>query len=129
MTAPPGPGWYRDPTGRFMYRFWSGAKWTDQVNNGASNSTDAMDAASETVPPVPGSAAAEPEAAAQPAVAVTQSSGSTFGIVLGVVAVIVAIIILLVVIFNSGDNGGSDTSTPVTVTTPATVAPDTTSAG
>jgi hypothetical protein len=88
------------------------------------NSTDAIDVGSESVPPVPGSAAAEPEAA-QPAVAVTQSSGSTFGIVLGVVAVIVAIIILLVVIFNSGDNGGSDTTSPVTVTTPATVAPDT----
>jgi hypothetical protein len=111
-----------------MYRFWSGTQWTEQVNNGASNSTDAMDAAGETVPPVPGSAAAEPEAAAQPAVAVTQKSGSTFGIVLGVVAVIVAIIILLVVILNSGDNGGSDPTTPVT--TPATtVAPDTTSAG
>jgi len=113
-----------------MYRYWAGTQWTDQVNNGAANSTDAMDPGSEQVPPVPGSAAADAEPAAQqPAVTVSQSSGTSFGIILAVVAVVVAIIILLVVIFNNSDNGGgSDPTTPVT--TPATtVAPDTTVAG
>lgn len=28
------PGWYPDPTGRHLYRFWNGAMWTERVSPG-----------------------------------------------------------------------------------------------
>jgi Domain of unknown function (DUF4328)/Protein of unknown function (DUF2510) len=40
-TAPaPGPGWFPDPAGRFDYRWWDGARWTDTVSRGGSTTTD-----------------------------------------------------------------------------------------
>ncbi|HZU80338.1 MAG TPA: DUF2510 domain-containing protein [Acidimicrobiales bacterium] len=27
------PGWYRDPSGRHVNRYWDGATWTDQVSD------------------------------------------------------------------------------------------------
>jgi hypothetical protein len=29
------PGWYADPTGRHDYRYWTGAKWSGRVADGA----------------------------------------------------------------------------------------------
>jgi len=32
-TAPSIPAdWYKDPSGRFEYRYWDGSKWTDNVS-------------------------------------------------------------------------------------------------
>lgn len=32
-TAPSVPAdWYKDPSGRFEYRYWDGTKWTDNVS-------------------------------------------------------------------------------------------------
>lgn len=39
-AAPGGPGWGADPFGRHQWRYWDGARWTDQVADGANQSTD-----------------------------------------------------------------------------------------
>jgi Protein of unknown function (DUF2510) len=41
-TAEPGaPGWAADPYGRHQWRYWDGNRWTDQVADGSTQSTDA----------------------------------------------------------------------------------------
>jgi hypothetical protein len=40
-TAAPGaPGWAADPYGRHQWRYWDGNRWTDQVADGSTQSTD-----------------------------------------------------------------------------------------
>ncbi|HEV3134497.1 MAG TPA: DUF2510 domain-containing protein [Acidimicrobiia bacterium] len=40
-TAAPGaPGWAADPYGRHQWRYWDGSRWTDQVADGSTQSTD-----------------------------------------------------------------------------------------
>ena len=40
-TAPPvAPGWAADPYGRHQWRYWDGDRWTDQVADGSTQSTD-----------------------------------------------------------------------------------------
>ena len=40
-TAAPGsPGWAGDPFGRHQWRYWDGTRWTDQVADGSTQSTD-----------------------------------------------------------------------------------------
>jgi Protein of unknown function (DUF2510) len=40
-TAAPGAaGWAADPYGRHQWRYWDGNRWTDQVANGSTQSTD-----------------------------------------------------------------------------------------
>jgi hypothetical protein len=34
------PGWYADPTGRHVYRWWGGSEWTDRVGDGATEFLD-----------------------------------------------------------------------------------------
>jgi hypothetical protein len=36
----PAPGWYRDPTGRFVQRYWNGSVWTEHVSTRGQQSTD-----------------------------------------------------------------------------------------
>ena len=38
----PAPGWLPDPTSRHQYRYWDGARWTDDVADGGVASTDAL---------------------------------------------------------------------------------------
>ena len=38
-TLPP-PNWYPDPMKRFEYRYWDGARWTDNVSTGGQQSRD-----------------------------------------------------------------------------------------
>ena len=45
-------GWYADPTGRFQYRYWDGATWTDETSSDGEVTTDPLFA-----PPVSTSAA------------------------------------------------------------------------
>ncbi|HEX4529287.1 MAG TPA: DUF2510 domain-containing protein [Acidimicrobiia bacterium] len=35
-------GWYADPTGRFQYRYWDGATWTDQTSSDGEVTTDPL---------------------------------------------------------------------------------------
>jgi Protein of unknown function (DUF2510) len=39
-AAPGSPGWAADPYGRHQWRYWDGARWTDQVADGSTQSTD-----------------------------------------------------------------------------------------
>jgi hypothetical protein len=40
-TAPPvAAGWAADPYGRHQWRYWDGGRWTDQVADGSTQSTD-----------------------------------------------------------------------------------------
>ncbi|HET6480295.1 MAG TPA: hypothetical protein VFG35_09700 [Actinoplanes sp.] len=36
------PSWQTDPTGRFGYRWWDGASWTDRVANGSNQIVDPL---------------------------------------------------------------------------------------
>ena len=41
QTAAPGsPGWAADPFGRHQWRYWDGTRWTEQVADGSTQSTD-----------------------------------------------------------------------------------------
>ena len=41
VTAGPGaPGWAADPYGRHQWRYWDGNRWTEQVADGSTQSTD-----------------------------------------------------------------------------------------
>jgi hypothetical protein len=39
-TVPGSPGWAADPYGRHQWRYWDGSRWTDQVADGSTQSTD-----------------------------------------------------------------------------------------
>ena len=125
MTQPP-KGWYTDPTSEYMYRYWNGTQWTNQVSSSGTtlNDPNAMDPSAASTPPAPGSeAASPPQADVAPTVQVTQKSGG-FGTVIGVIVAIVAVVVLIVVLVNlSGDDSPtSDTEVPATAPV-TTVAP------
>ena len=44
VPGPPAPlplaGWYPDPSGRFLTRYWDGRYWSDQVHDGVTVSSD-----------------------------------------------------------------------------------------
>ena len=108
-------GWYDDPTNRYVYRYWNGAQWADQVSSGRTNSTDPtpMDPSAAATPPAPGTAApTATQPAPAPTVHVTQKSGMGFGAILGVILAIVAIGVLIVVLMNSSSD---DSSTPLSL--------------
>lgn len=39
-AGPGSPGWAADPFGRHQWRYWDGTRWTDQVADGSTQSTD-----------------------------------------------------------------------------------------
>ena len=125
MTQPP-KGWYTDPTSEYMYRYWNGTQWTNQVSSSGTtlNDPNAMDPSAASTPPAPGSeAASPPQADVAPTVQVTQKSGG-FGTVIAAIVAIVAVVVLIVVLVNlSGDDSPtSDTEVPATAPV-TTVAP------
>lgn len=121
-------GWYDDPTNRYIYRYWNGAQWADEVSSGTTNSTDPtpMDPSAAATPPAPGTTAPTPsQPAAAPTVQVTQRSGMGFGSIIGAFLAIAAIVVLVVVLIN---NSGDDSSTSTTADPSTTEAPATTTA-
>lgn len=110
-------GWYTDPTGRYMYRYWDGRQWMSQVSSGGPAATDPtpMEHGAVTVPPAPGTDAPTPPQA-QPAqtIQVTQKRGSAFGTIVGVVLAIVAIVVLIVILINASNEDTSTTEAPAT---------------
>jgi Protein of unknown function (DUF2510) len=127
MKQQPG-GWYDDPTDRYMYRYWDGSQWSDQVSGGGTGTTDelSLESPGRDTPPAPGTAALDPfQQPPQPMVVVTQNSGSGFAGVIGVALVIIAIIVIIVALTNrSSDDSTSNPATPVTTQAPAsTTAP------
>jgi hypothetical protein len=119
-------GWYSDPKGTFLYRYWNGAQWTDQVSNGGTHSgidPDPVSPAMITTPPAPGTAAPATTPEPQPTIQVTQARGSSFGTILAVILAIAAIVLVVALIANLGD----DSSSTGTDAPPATEAPAETS--
>jgi hypothetical protein len=123
------PGWYADPTKSYIYRYWDGSAWTNQVSTGGSSATDPnpMDAQAATTPPAPGTEApAPPTQAPQPAVQVTQKSGGSFlGAVVGVILLVVIGLVFVAILSDSSDSPPTTGAPAETVTT---VAPTTTAA-
>ena len=121
-------GWYSDPKGSYLYRYWDGARWTNQVSNGGVHSgidPEQLPGTILTTPPAPGTGAPSATAAVQPTVQATQSSGSTFGRILAGILAALAVVVLIVILANLIDNSGSSgTDAPEA---PATTAPETTS--
>ena len=125
MTPPP-KGWYTDPTSEYMYRYWNGTQWTNQVSSSGTtlNDPNAMDPSAASTPPAPGSeAASPPQADVAPTVQVTQKSGG-FGTVIAAIVAIVAVVVLIVVLVNLSGDDSPTSDTEVPATTPVTtVAP------
>ena len=121
-------GWYTDPTGTYVYRYWSGTQWTNQVSTGGGSTLidpNALDSNVLTTPPAPNSAApSAPQPAAQPSVQVTQKSGSGIGVIIGVAFAVLAVIVLIVVLMNQSGDGSTEvpgtTNAPATTSAPAT---------
>jgi hypothetical protein len=119
-------GWYTDPTSQYVYRYWNGTQWTDQVSSSGSTGTDPnpMDPSAATTPPAPGSEApTPPQAEAAPTVQVTQKSGTGVGVIIGILLAVAAVVVLIIVLMN---NSGDDSSTPTTDGSVTTEAPATT---
>jgi len=57
------PGWRRDPSGRYEWRWWDGNAWTNRVANSATSTTAAPAPESSPSPQVPTAAAAAAVAA------------------------------------------------------------------
>ncbi len=125
MTQPP-KGWYTDPTSEYMYRYWNGTQWTNQVSSSGTtlNDPNAMDPSAASTPPAPGSeATSPPQADVAPTVQVTQKSGG-FGTVIAAIVAIVAVVVLIVVLVNLSGDDSSTSDTEVPATAPVTtVAP------
>jgi len=116
-------GWYADPKGSYLYRYWDGAQWTDQVSNGAGHTgTDPaqLSAATVTTPPAPGTAAPSATPPPQPTINVTQSRRSSPWTIIAVLLAAAALVIVIVVVANSGDDSSSpDIEAPTTTEAPA----------
>ena len=120
MVGPNG-GWFTDPTGRHLYRYWDGNKWSSRVSDGGASGTDPaeIDPDMMAIPPAPGSQAPSPQQT-QPAVQVSQKTGGFgLGAIFGVLVALVAVVILVVVILA---NVGSDSTTTTTEVAPTTTA-------
>lgn len=117
-------GWYSDPTKTYMYRYWDGTQWTNQVNSGGATNTDPnpLDPTVAATPPAPGTEATKATAEPQPGVQVSQQSsgggGGFFGALIGVLIAVVLVVGLFVML--------SDSDSSTTTTAPS--APATTSA-
>ena len=117
MVGPNG-GWFTDATGRHLYRYWDGNKWSSRVSDGGASGTDPaeIDPDMMAIPPAPGSQAPSPQ---QTQPAVQKTGGFGLGAIFGVLVALVAVVILVVVILA---NVGSDSTTTTTEVAPTTTA-------
>jgi hypothetical protein len=121
-------GWNADPTGRHEYRYWDGARWTDQVADGGVAGSDPLPAGDPTTvgaaaphdPTLTGAPVAGAPAAAAPAAGGDPSSngGSKRGLLIG--AAIAAVIILAGGLFlllrdDDGDETQQASTSPTSV--------------
>jgi hypothetical protein len=116
-------GWYSDPRGSYLYRYWNGTQWTNQISNGGTHSgldPDPLAPGMITTPPAPGTAAPSVTPPPQPTVQVTQSRGSSVGTIIAIILAVAAIILVIVLITNSDDSSTEDTQPPATTEAPAT---------
>ncbi|MEV1085957.1 DUF2510 domain-containing protein [Streptomyces sp. NPDC050211] len=100
MTPP--PGWYRDPSGPHLERWWDGTAWTEHRR--------APEIPAPSVPAVPSAGGASGRAKA---IAVTSAA----------VVLVVAIVVGAVVLGRDDSGGGSDPIADPTIATPTAEAP------
>ncbi|HSF86389.1 MAG TPA: DUF2510 domain-containing protein [Acidimicrobiia bacterium] len=121
-----GPGWYRDPSGAYSYRYWDGAQWTSRVSSGGATGNDPnpMDPGVAATPPAPGTAAPVQVVPPQPTVQVTQSrGGSGAGTVVAIVLGVIAIIVVIALLANAASEEEPTPDIDITVTTQAPAEP------
>lgn len=130
-TSP--PGWYLDPTGQGLSRYWNGIYWTQAVDRGDMVLNIAIDPVLAQVPPGPGTQVTAPvvrqpapSRAPQPA-PVSAPDSSVMGVIFGVLAAFFLILMVVAIVnSNSADETPTiDVSVPVTTVAPA---PETTAA-
>ena len=117
MTTASNPGWYRDPTGRFVMRYWDGRQWTNQVNSGGANATDEPRGEMRFVPPSPetdGPQARSPVAGDAAQQFSGSSTGTVFAVALGIIAALIVVFVLAI----QSDDGSSTTEPPATTEAP-----------
>lgn len=137
----PAPGWLPDPTGRHEYRYWDGSRWTDDVSDQGTISSDAY--AGPTAAPAYGDPTAtapyDPTATAPygdptasygsgpyPGAPQPQRPGTPTGLIIGLVVLVVALVGgLAFVVANQGDDDDTAGTTIGDSETTATTADDT----
>ena len=115
-------GWYLDPTGQGVSRYWNGVSWTQAVNRGDMILNIAIDPVLAQTPPGPGTQVTAPimQAPAPQPAAASPSDNSVMGVIFGVLAVFF-LILMVVAIVNSDS---ADEPPTIDVSVPAaTVAP------
>jgi hypothetical protein len=148
----PAPGWHPDPTSRHQYRYWDGARWTDDVADGGVASTDALgepqapasgpnESTEPTYPPTDTTEQVDPTrqypGAQQPGPSSTPYSGGSQppappakkgppgGLIAALAVVAVALIGGLVyLLVRDDDNGSSDAATEISDGDSTTSEPD-----
>lgn len=119
-------GWYSDPTGRYLYRYWDGEQWTQQVGDGGQSGADPteLDPEMATTPPAPGTRAAEPSSAT-PTIQVSQRGGGFgAGAIVGIlIALLLVVIVVVALVSNTGDDEPDPGATTTTTTAETTEAP------
>jgi hypothetical protein len=148
----PAPGWHPDPTSRHQYRYWDGARWTDDVADGGVASTDALgepqapasgpnESTEPTYPPTDTTEQVDPTrqypGAQQPSPSSTPYSGGSQppappakkgppgGLIAALAVVAVALIGGLVyLLVRDDDNGSSDAATEISDGDSTTSEPD-----
>jgi len=151
VSEAPRPGWYPDPAGSQLLRYWDGAQWTESVQQHPGLTTTATPpvptrpefaAATTTPSPTP---TAVPADGTHPALSPRPEGPGPDAarrrkrlFVAGAVAAVVAIVVAILIATSGGDDSGSGDAEASTTATPATtgatvaattaVAPETTAA-
>lgn len=142
MENPQAPGWYPDPTGRFLLRYWSGQEWTSHVTDDQGNRhVDGMDLPANTPNGIPQAAPPRQSTAASPATAPTTTPGAGTAAVApansrqkwfiggGIAAAFVLVLIVVAVAqSSSGSQAVEFDGTPATSAAPRTNTATTTTA-
>lgn len=132
-------GWYADPSGRHLYRYWDGSRWSNQISDGKASAIDPidLDEIAQATPPAPGPQAEVTKSSfpvdmpSPDSEVIQRDGGSGPAGVLGVLVGAFIVVVVLVFIFNNGaDDSPSSTDAPAaSVTTegsseaPPTTAP------
>ena len=142
MSAPT-PGWNPDPAGRHEYRYWDGARFTDDVADGGATAVDPMTPSPEPpptavqppVPPAPPVPAAVPPPPSYDDLDDGPSGRSTLLLAVLALLVVGLTAAIIVVVLNTGGSGDDDdaatddTTTSTSTTAATTTTPTTTTGG
>jgi hypothetical protein len=114
-------GWYLDPAGQGVSRYWNGVSWTQSVDRGGVVTNVAIDPTLAQIPPGPGTQVTAPITRVPTPAPVTVSTPdhSVMGVIFGVLAAF--FLVLMVVAIINNDDSSNDSPT-INVSVPATPA-------